>query len=423
MQFLVNQLDEAEYLTKENGLWVVAIITPKMAWTKHKQTFKFNKKNFILYPYNTTDGKHPTAAIALNASKHHLKLEEARCEIMQLCSALSWTEGFGLSVLSWNSGDAPLTTYINNSEIFREFIDSEFLPSPSDMKAKCALALFREGISISNPFYSFLSLYKSISVLVPSGKNRGNWIKSALCQLDRHDAKKRHQQLLDKQIDVSTYLFQECRNAVAHAEQIPYANPDELEDHFRLSLDIALIRNLAELAIEEFTDIKRVNTLLNERHYEIDGFLRLIPEETMMILKGQQHEKHNIQIALPDRYHLIARKDHLSYMFVCELCKPIHFEINALSLHFKTLDSMVLIKTTLSLSDNRLIFNPYSDIQIKRSDKQSIEEANRKAQLSVNCILINGHIEIWDAENDIILGRTTPFMPINAYVSLTKKNQ
>ena len=60
-----------------------------------------------------------------------------------------------------------------------------------------------------------------------------------------------------------------CRNAIAHAEKEIFVNSGGVDDHFRLTQDIPLLRNLAVLAIEENSSIKRSQTIWHEHLYEL----------------------------------------------------------------------------------------------------------------------------------------------------------
>lgn len=53
-----------------------------------------------------------------------------------------------------------------------DFLQVDHLPIVETDEDRAALALYREGISLNNPFYAFLSLYKTISVVFPNGKRR-----------------------------------------------------------------------------------------------------------------------------------------------------------------------------------------------------------------------------------------------------------
>lgn len=87
-KFLINPFEEAEWQAAEYGKWVVATVNPRMSWPTKRHIITFGQKDFILFPQGTDSNQ--TAAIALRADKYGLNAEQARKEVMRLCSALSW---------------------------------------------------------------------------------------------------------------------------------------------------------------------------------------------------------------------------------------------------------------------------------------------------------------------------------------------
>ena len=141
-------------------------------------------------------------------------------------------------------------------------------------------------MTLDNPFYAVLSLIKSIRVVVSKGEKRAKWIDATLGSLDDHHAKARRDQLLTEGVDVGQYIWDEGRNAIAHAEREPYINPDEVDDHFRLQQDLPLLKNLAELAIEQQTGLRRSLTIWRDHLYELQGFRAILPEESLEKLQN-----------------------------------------------------------------------------------------------------------------------------------------
>jgi len=169
---------------------------------------------------------------------------------MRFCSALCWAESAGIEIVTWSGGNLPRPIRMRKGKAVVDYLQADHLPYVVTTEDKATLALYREGISLDNPFYAFLSLYKTISVILPDSKQRAKWIEATLEELDDHLAKGRRDQLRTDGIDVSLYIRDEGRNAIAHAGRQPYVNPDETNDRFRLYQDVPLLKNLAELAIE-----------------------------------------------------------------------------------------------------------------------------------------------------------------------------
>ncbi|WP_292995611.1 methylamine utilization protein MauJ [Nitrosomonas sp.] len=292
------------------------------------------------------------------------------------------------------------------------------MPIPSTDEERAAIAFYREGISLDNPFYGFLSLFKVIGALLPNGKKREAWIADALDRLDDHRAKERREELRSQDTDVSAYLRDECRNAIAHAERNPYVNPDEVDDHFRLSKDLPLLRNLAELAIEENSSLKRSHTLWREHLYELAGFKELLSEEVIDKLTNSIPIPEGTIVEIPDLYTVAARHGAEVYSF--ENMRPeITGQVEGgMVLDLVSEDAAIRIRTVLSFADERLVFDPVHGVGFtpNRENKTYIRHELNVLHFSL-CILSNGHLEIWDQEGEIMLGRSETCIPVNCFVN------
>ncbi len=415
-KFLLNPFEEAERQVQERGDWVVATVDPRMSWPTQQQIVEFEGKDFVLIPQSTDADQ--TAAVALRSDRYELSMEEVRREIMRFCSALSWSEGSGLSVLAWSGGNLPRPIGIRRGRVVTNFLDTEHLPIAQTQEERAAIALYREGVSLDNPFYAFLSLYKAISVLLPKGKARGAWITDALDRLDDHRAKGRCDEIRNSGADVGLYLFEECRNAIAHAEQEPFINPDEVDDHFRLSQDIPLLRNLAELAIEENSTLKRSHTLWREHLYELAEFRNLFPDDVIDMLVQSEPIPEGTTVDLPDRYTVLARREAEVNSFE-DMIPEITGQVEGgIVFDLVTEDGAIRIRTVLSFADERLKFDPLGGIGFtpNRDDPKYIQYEIDSLLFS-RCILSNGHLEIWDQDEGLMLGRSETCIPVNCFVN------
>jgi hypothetical protein len=415
-KFLLNPFEEADRQVLEQGHWVVATVYPQMSWPEKRQIVEFEGKDFVLLPQSP--GADQNAAIAFRTDGYALSVEEARCEVMRFCSALSWSEGSGLSILAWGGGNLPRPIGVRRGRIVRNFLDPEHLPSTKTSEERAAIALYREGVSLDNPFYAFLSLYKVVSVLLPKGKARVAWIADALDRLDDHRAKVRCEELRNSEIDVGLYLFKECRCAIAHAEQEPFVNPDEVDDHFRLTQDIPLLRNLAELAIEENSSLNRSHTLWRDHLYELAGFRNLLADELIEMLVKSEPIPEGTTVDLPERYTVLARREAEVYSFQ-DMIPEIAGQVEGgVVFDLVSEDGAIRIRTVLSFADERLKYDPSGGFGFtpNRDDPKFIQYEINYLLFS-RCILSNGHLEIWDQEEELMLGRSETCIPVNCFVN------
>jgi len=178
MRILINPFDEAEQLVLKNGVWVLGIVKIRVFWPKKRQTVHYSGKEFVLFPLEQIVGTSTPSlpAIAIRADSYGLSHEEARKKIMQFASALSWREGSEVEIIMWSGGNIPRSMGIMRNNQFTDYLDEDHLPLPREGSAKTALAFYREGVSLDNPSYSFLSFYKAFSVAIENPKQRGDWM-------------------------------------------------------------------------------------------------------------------------------------------------------------------------------------------------------------------------------------------------------
>lgn len=413
-RYLLNTFDEAERLAIIPGRWIVATVNPRISWPTKKQIIDYEKTEFVLFP----QGENESAAIAIRADAYGFDATVARKRIMEFCSALAWSERQGIEVVAWSGGNLPRPIHIRHGRSIVDFLQAEHLPKLDSDDLRAALALYREGISLDNPFYAFLSLYKAISVVIPDGKQRGGWIDGTLADLDDHRAKQRRDELLDNKLDVGQYIRDEGRHAIAHAGKQPFVNPDEVEDHFRLQQDVPLLKNLAELAIEREGGVKRSHTIWKEHLYELEGFRDLIPDDIRTLLEESGPIPEGTMLEMPDHYTVLARRGAGVYAF--ELLGPeiVGQTQGGMAIDFVSQDKAVRFRTVLDFSAERLIFDPIQGIGFlqNRSDKERVEVEIRVLEFQ-RSVLGNGHVEIWDPEADKMLGRSETCIPVNCFLN------
>ena len=76
-------------------------------------------------------------------------------------------------------GNLPRPIGVHRGKFVRRFFNGEHLPVAKTSQEKTAIAFYREGVSLDNPFYAFLSLYKVISVIHP--KMKVTWCVGRRC--------------------------------------------------------------------------------------------------------------------------------------------------------------------------------------------------------------------------------------------------
>jgi hypothetical protein len=250
------------------GHWIVANVRQEIGWPEKNILVEFRQHTLALLPEENQ--QYPAVAFLKPAS---MADEEARTLIQHFLSSLAWAEGGAINVEAWGGGGRPHRLSRSNfGQIRRPKFQIDYLPDPQDQRVRLALALYREGLGLKYDAYAFLSLYKIINLIRRSGSDQIAWIGSHLGRVWAREAIERINALTTAGEDVAKYLYVSGRCAVAHAGMSPTVDPENLEDARRLRCDLPLIKNLAEIAIEEEFQIQAAHTIWVEHKYELGGF-------------------------------------------------------------------------------------------------------------------------------------------------------
>lgn len=404
---------DAATLLNQTGLWVVAGVESGVAWPKVQQVLPFEGMDFILRP----EDDQVMATICFNARLHRLDVKQGQAKILKLATAMSWGDGGSLAVTRWVSGSHPIGLGNRRMRVVREFMTPDDLPQPAEEEAWVALALFREGLASQNPFYAFLNFFKVIAAIHRDGRARGAWIQGKLASLDADLAIKRHDELRASVPDVARYLFDEGRNAIAHAEKDYFVNPDEPLDYERISQDIPIIRNLAEIAIEEQHKLLRRRTRYKTKGLDIAGFKKAISADLWQRLLAHAPEAEGANIELPESVAIVARRDANLHAYEGMIFGPVVLHEKELRFVLTSPDQTVQFSLALGLEDEELTFEPLEDMGFAREPEspEAIDRAIKFLKFRF-CILCNGRVEIWNEDEESLLGATAGYLPLNMMV-------
>jgi hypothetical protein len=418
MRILIDPFDKAEQESRQSGLWIVAVVETRVSWPTKKQSITYAGRDFILMPAERNGQSGGLPAIAIRADRYELSREHARRELMKLASALSWSNGAKVEIVGWAGGNLPRSIGLSKNNVVTKFLECEHLPLPESEAANSALAFYREGVSLDNPFYSFLSLYKAFSRAVPVQSERTPWINGAVARLRENRAKERASELASQNHDVGTYLYGRCRNAVAHADREPFVNPDDTDDHFRLSKDVPLMKELTEIAIEDRLAVKRDHTIWKDHLYELAGFRDLIPENVRLALASGSEPSQESTIEIPDKLFVLARRDNATYPLAEMSAIAGHIVHGGLTIDLASTLDVCRLRVFLDFENERLEFDPVGGFALR---SERVNEGNIREELAglrfQRCILLNGHIEIWSADGNTRLGCGQTYIPKNCMVN------
>jgi hypothetical protein len=235
-------------------MWMIVTVETEMEWPAEETSAPFMEHTLILRP---PDGE--SAADVRLQYEHPQSEREAFDTICRFLTALSWWHRrpararlrivcSAQQVRGGNGGHLP--PLCTNCQL------PQAIQSPPDPKARIALALYREAISVQNTPYEFLGYFKIINALYSTGRDQITWINNTLARLTDKRATDRISELSGSQNDIGDYLYHSGRCAVAHASTSPVVDPDNPDDVFRLSADMPVARALAEYLIGNELGIK-----------------------------------------------------------------------------------------------------------------------------------------------------------------------
>jgi hypothetical protein len=236
----------------DKGYYTTGIdIDTEIPWPSKEVVAEFRGRMFHLIPETANLSR----MVRVETSKG-FTCDDAMKLTLEFLSSLAWAEQRGVLPTFGNWCTAPLAVGKRpGGWLFNGTFD--YLPDPPDPKAKLALALYREGLSVNLIPYKVLGFFKVINIICDKGPAQIQWIKGNLQFITEYTAIKRIDTLKNTEPDVARYLYVSGRCAVAHAfDQNIVVNPDDPGDLVRLRNDLPVIRELARVAIERVFGVK-----------------------------------------------------------------------------------------------------------------------------------------------------------------------
>jgi hypothetical protein len=124
-------------------------------------------------------------------------------------------------------------------------------PEFTSYKQNLAYAFYKEGLSSSSIYYSFLSYYKIIQLAFNEDKNKIiSWVNNNIDKIRYPKSLDRIKEIKIANCDLADYLYKSCRCAIAHVKNKPIVDPDNPEDTIRLKKDLPIVKELARYAIK-----------------------------------------------------------------------------------------------------------------------------------------------------------------------------
>ena len=241
--------------------WLNVGVKGGAAWPTEETSIEFGGYTLVLKPATRDTDQ------SVHISLRVISEVEALTLINRFLSILSWCDNQPMeNRYGWSGNPVPISVprevrLVGTSIAFpfnRRLEQNE--------KARLALALFREGRTVNSTPFEFLSYFKILNIFwqdkwgTINGKRQNpiiEGIRKMLPLLRSHLAVSRVRTLGKTETDVSQYLYESGRCAVAHAYADPIIDPDDVSDLRRLSEDLYIVKEIAGYLIEEELKVSR----------------------------------------------------------------------------------------------------------------------------------------------------------------------
>jgi hypothetical protein len=379
---------------------------------------QFEDRKLWVMPH-TTD-HYPGLAINRPAD---LDRDDAWALLHRALSLLAWTEDSGAVVTSMSGGNLPRMMGLAKTGgiVIRDSFDLSDLPRIQDDRGRLALALMREGRGLNHPAYAFLSFFRVLEVAIPNGQARGAWVNDNLDNL-QGPAKEALQKLRETvEGDVGVHLRESGRHAIAHAKADPIINPDDPRDARRLHAELPIVQGLAVLAMDEHLGIQTSHAIWKQHLYELRGWKPVFGRERIAAVLAGEPPAEGEEIDAP----IIDVRLRRSAPFPpLEGMKPLQaaFQNGTIEVVYQSTDGLVDLIFWLNFGEERLEF----DIQrsIVARDDGSVGAAKNAKELRrfFRDYLLNGELQMWDAERGTLISRCDAFIPVNCMIDVDACN-
>ncbi len=387
------------------GFRTVGIDT-QIPWPSKAQVIRFCGRELHLLP-----GSNDLACMIRVETATGFAQADADKLILEFLSALAWAEQRGAVTTFGNWCTAPLNIGKGPVGMIGD-AHFDYLPDAPDPRARLALALYREGLSVNLTPYQVLGFFKVINVIRDKGADQKKWIRDNLQYVTDEDALARIAAIQGNEPDVADYLYVSGRCAVAHAfDQTNVVNPDDPADLIRLSGDLPVIRELARVAIEREFGIRSERAFHDEHLYELEGFRALFGDALVVRIKaGEQIPPADVPI--PRRLSLRLRdRDHIE-LFESTDADVVYVRDGSVRIRLGSTCHRLVAFVTLDFARESLISDPLTDIQFQDDGTPDAARMMLQwAQLHRWWFGSNGTIELWDAATGTLLARAQPYMP------------
>ncbi|MEE9250419.1 MAG: methylamine utilization protein MauJ [Alphaproteobacteria bacterium] len=243
--------------------WCRFGVAGEIAWPREQAIVEFGKWELLAFP--STKDHEPSLQIELL----HNRTDEvgARSICNQLLSICSWCDDSPAALMDGGCGSpkaSPLPRDRRSHHLTSILDNWPYNRAPlADTDQQLAVALYREALwqnCYASIPYAALGFFKILEIR-QSGACRKKWMKLHLPQgieqgeFDDFYVKYFLKAAEEQNLEPAKYLYENCRNAVAHATEAPIINPDDVQQVRDLSACTPILRALARCYIRDDLDV------------------------------------------------------------------------------------------------------------------------------------------------------------------------
>jgi len=233
-------------------------VDTQIEWPRKEAVITFGRWEIIACP----PAQNHDASLHLDLSRARLSSSEAISVLNQLLSIASWLDDtFAVLLPGWSGNPVPVRPPRQTQRWPSSILDTwcnNWHPL-EDERARRALAVYREAVNMeqfhSVP-YPVLGFYKILESAYPKGAERAQNLEREVAQILAHE------NIDERQLreigfpskgspkQISNFLKQAGRDAVAHANKDPAVNPDDATQQRRMSVVALILRAAARSCIK-----------------------------------------------------------------------------------------------------------------------------------------------------------------------------
>lgn len=404
----------------QHGQWVCLNIEPACPWPTRPQNLDFAGQKIWIIPITKED--HPGVAMQRLGE---LSQEDAEAILYRLLSVISWREEQGITVVYRTGGNLPRMVGLKKTSGFtiRDVFDFTEIICPEDKNSRIALAFMREARSLNHHGYAFLSYWRVLELAFPKSNARIAWMKSAIPTLTGHGVQEALVSISALNVtDVGHHLFASGRCAIAHATSHPIISPDDPRDAARLQRELPLVQELAVRAIEDRFGIFSRRTETRQHLYELRGWKKVLGETLIAEITTGDAPLSKLIFDLPNIH--VRLRGNLPYApFENIRLKHLEQDERELLIAYGTDNGLFEIRFRLVPMEERLKFDLFNGIYQYDDGSVTASEYKLETLRFFRDYMLNGELQMWNAETGELLSRLSAYLPMNMSVDLDSCNK